>query len=158
MALDVRISTGSPVPIYRQIVDQIAHAVAAGALVPDDQLPSVRELAETLVLNPNTVARAYGELVREGVAESRQGRGVFITRRRQIYIRAERLRRLEAALDGLVNEAVFLDFSPDEIREALDRRLAALPALQALRPAGNGAKAPQGSQADERKEQKGRRT
>jgi GntR family transcriptional regulator len=123
MALDIHISTGSTVPIYRQIVDQVCHAVARGAVGPDEQLPSVRELAERLVVNPNTVARAYGDLVREGVAESRQGKGVYVTRRRQVYSDAERRRRLEAALDGFVNEAVFLDFAPDEIRDALERRL-----------------------------------
>jgi GntR family transcriptional regulator len=128
MPIDLHIATGSTVPIYRQIVDQVCHTVAAGGLSPEDQLPSVRELAEKLVVNPNTVAKAYGELVREGVAESRQGRGVFITRRRQVYSRAERVRRLEAALDGFVNEAVFLDFDAGEIREALDRRLRAVEA------------------------------
>ena len=123
MVLDIHISTGSTVPIYRQIVDQICRAAASVALRPDDQLPSVRELAEQLVLNPNTVARAYGELVREGVAESRQGRGVFVTERRQVYAPAERTRRLEAAVDQLVNEALFLGVEPPDVRDALDRRL-----------------------------------
>ena len=123
MAFDIRVSAGSAVPIYRQIVDQVCHAAASGALAPEDQLPSVRELAERVLVNPTTVGRAFGELVREGVAESRQGRGVFVTRRRQVYSRAERLRRLEQALDALVNEAVFLDFDPDEVRQALDRKL-----------------------------------
>ncbi len=126
MPLNLHISTGISVPIYRQIIDQICRAVAGGALVPEDQLPSVRELAQRLVVNPNTVARAYSELVREGVAESRQGRGVFITRRRQVYSKAERARRLEQALDGFVNEAVFLDFSADELRDALEKRLRTL--------------------------------
>jgi GntR family transcriptional regulator len=123
VTLDIHISTGSAVPIYRQIVDQVCRAAASGRLKPDDQLPSVRELAEELVLNPNTVARAYGELVREGVAESRQGRGVFVTRRRQVYADAERRRRLEAAVDQLVNEALFLGVDPADVRDALDKRL-----------------------------------
>jgi GntR family transcriptional regulator len=126
MALDLHISTGSPAPIYRQIVDQICRAAASGKLRPDDQLPSVRELAEQLVLNPNTVARAYGELVREGVAESRQGKGVFITERRQVYAGAETKRRLDVAVDQLVNEALFLGVEADEVREALERRLRAV--------------------------------
>lgn len=121
--LNIEISTGSSVPIYRQIVDQVCRAAASGALKPDDQLPSVRELAEELVLNPNTVARAYGELVREGVAESRQGRGVFVTERRQVYTDAERRRRLDAAVEQLVNESLFLGVEPAEVREALERRL-----------------------------------
>ena len=126
MAFHLRISTGSAVPIYRQIVDQVCHAVAAGALRSGDQLPSVRELAEQLVLNPNTVARAYGQLVQEGVAESRQGKGVFVTERRQVYSDAERRRRLDAAVERLVNEAVFLGIDAADVRDALDRRLVAL--------------------------------
>lgn len=136
MALDVRISTGSAVPIYRQIVDQVCHAVAGGALRPDDQLPSVRELAERLVLNPNTVARAYGHLVQEGVAEARQGKGVFVTERRQVYSDAERRRRLDAAVDHLVNEAVFLGVEPADVRDALDRRLGVLERRVASRSGG----------------------
>jgi GntR family transcriptional regulator len=122
--LNIDIATGTSVPIYRQIVDQVCRAAVSGVLKPDDQLPSVRELAEELVLNPNTVARAYGELVREGVAESRQGRGVFIvTERRQVYTDAERRRRLDAAVELLVNESLFLGVEPAAVREALDRRL-----------------------------------
>ena len=121
--LDLHILTGSSVPIYRQIVEGVCHAVASGSLRADDQLPSVRELAERLVLNPNTVARAYGELVREGVAEARQGKGVFITERRQVYSDAERARRLDAAVDTLVNEALFLGLDPAEVRDAVDKKL-----------------------------------
>src|SRR4051794_5711820 len=120
VALDIRILTGSTVPIYRQIVDQVCHAAVTGALKPEDQLPSVRELAERLVLNPNTVARAYGQLVREGVAEARQGRGVFVVERRQVYSEAERRRRLDAAVDRLVSEAVALNADPATVRAALD--------------------------------------
>ncbi len=123
MALEFKISTGSDVPIYRQIVDQVRKAVATGSLSEGDQLPSVRSLAEQLVVNPNTVARSYGELVRNGVAESRQGKGLFVTKRRQIFSKEERLRRLNQALDIFLNEMVFLDFSPDEIREVLERKL-----------------------------------
>ena len=110
MAIDLKISPGSGTPIFRQIVDQVRLAVARKATVEGDQLPSVRALAERLVLNPNTVARAYAELSREGLIETRQGKGVFIASRRQVYTRAERLRRLEPALAALINEAVALNF------------------------------------------------
>ncbi len=126
MGVDLHISTGSSIPIYRQIVEQVCHAVVSGAMRPEDQLPSVRELAERLVLNPNTVARAYGQLVRDGVAEARQGKGVFITERRQVYSDAERSRRLDLAIDNLVNEALFLGIEPADVRDALDKRLRAL--------------------------------
>ncbi len=123
---NIRITTGSGTPIYRQIVDQVRLAVATGALSPGDAMPSVRGLAERLVINFNTVAKAYGELVRDGVLESLQGKGFFVAEKRQVYSEAERLRRLRQALDAFVREAVFLDFSDDEIRKAVDDTLAEL--------------------------------
>ena len=77
MNLNIVINTGSATPIYKQITDQVRLAVATGKLAVGDQLSSVRALAEELVVNPNTVARAYTDLAREGLIESRAGRGVF---------------------------------------------------------------------------------
>ena len=123
MALELHISTGSAVPIYRQIVDQVRRKVALGTQAAGDQLPSVRALAERLVVNPNTVAKAYAELVHDGLVESRQGRGYFIADRRQVFSRAERSRRLEAAMAVMLSEAFALQCSPDEIRQALEKQL-----------------------------------
>ena len=123
MAVDFQISTGSTVPIYRQIIDQVRRGLTNGDLAIGDRLPSVRALAERLVINPNTVGRAYQELGRDGLIESRHGRGSFIIRPRQIFTRTERTRRLDAALDALVSEVLTLDFSHDELRAALDRKL-----------------------------------
>ncbi len=117
------ISTGSNTPIYQQITEQVRLAVTTGRLQVGDQLPSVRALAEELVVNPNTVARAYGELMREGLLESRAGRGVFITPKRKIYSRAEGWRRLESLLHALIGEAMILDFTPEELREAFEDKL-----------------------------------
>jgi GntR family transcriptional regulator len=126
-AFQVNVTTGSGTPIYRQIVDQVRLGLATGALAPGAALPSVRSLAERLVVNPNTVARAYADLVRDGVLESQQGRGVFVaSKKRQVYSRAERLRRMQQALDAFVHEAVFLDFTADEIRKAVDDKLSEL--------------------------------
>lgn len=123
MPLEIAISTGSTVPIYRQIVDQVCRAVATGRLSPGEQVPSVRALAEQLVINPNTVARTYADLIQAGVLESHQGKGVFVARRRPVYTKAERLRRLDASLEAFVNEGVYLGFTPDELRDALARKL-----------------------------------
>ena len=123
---NIRITTGSGTPIYRQIVDQVRLAVATGGLSPGVAMPSVRSLAERLVINFNTVAKAYGELVRDGVLESLQSKGFFVAEKRQIYSKAERLRRLRRAAEDFIHEAVFLDFSDDEIRKAVDERLAEL--------------------------------
>jgi len=125
-AFRITVSTGGGTPIYRQIVDQVRLAVATGVLAPGEAMPSVRQLAERLMINVNTVAKAYGELVRDGVLESLQGKGFLVAAKRQIYSRPERLRRLHQALDAFVHEAVVLDFSAEEIRKAVDEKLAAL--------------------------------
>src|SRR5262249_35170720 len=92
----IDIATGGGIPIYRQIVDQVRLAVVTGALAAGDPMPSVRSLAERLVITPTTVAKAYAELVRDGVLEAQQGRGVFVAnKKRQVYSRAERLRRMQ---------------------------------------------------------------
>ena len=124
MFLTFRIVTNGSVAIYRQIVDQVRHGVATGSLRAGDQLPSVRGLAEHLAVNPNTVAKAYADLVRDGVVESQHGRGFFIADRRQVFSQAESDRRLERALDALLSEALVLNYTPDEIRQTLDRKLA----------------------------------
>lgn len=117
------ISTGSSTPIYRQITDQVRLGVATGRLAIDDPLPSVRALAEELVLNPNTVARAYGELAREGMIESRPGRGVFIIRKRKVFTREEGRRRLDPLIDSLIGEAMAMDFTPTELQDIFEKKL-----------------------------------
>ena len=122
----LNITTGAGTPIYRQIVDQVRLAVVTGDLPAGQAMPSVRGVAERHVVNANTVAKAYAELVRDGVLESHHGKGFFVAEKRQVYSRAERLRRLRQALDAFVREAVFLDFTDDEIRRAVDDKLAEL--------------------------------
>lgn len=122
MAVDIQVTIGGA-PIYRQVIDQIRLGIASGRLPDGEQLPSVRALAEKLLVNPNTIARAYSELVRDGVLESRHGQGVFIAPRREVYSAGERERRLMAAVDSLVSEAVALQCSALEIRTAVESRL-----------------------------------
>ena len=123
MNLSIAINTGSATPIYKQITDQVRLAVATRKLAVGDQLPSVRALAEELVVNPNTVARAYTDLAREGLLESRAGRGVFVTRKRKMFTREEGRRRLEPLLEGLIGEAMVMDFTQEELREAFEKKL-----------------------------------
>ncbi len=126
MTFQIHITTGGSSPIYRQIFDQVRLAVATGKLAPDEQLPSVRAQAERLVVNPNTVARAYNELVQAGVVRSHQGRGLFVNGKRAVYGKAERQRRLQPALDAFVNEAVALGYTPEEIVREVGRKLSKL--------------------------------
>jgi GntR family transcriptional regulator len=121
--INLSIQTGSNTPIYKQITDQVRLGVAAGKLAVDEQLPSIRALAERLVINPNTVARAYADLAREGLIESRAGRGVFVTRKRKMFTREEGWRRLEPLMAAVIGEAMVLDFTPQELREAFEKKL-----------------------------------
>ena len=117
------INTGASAPIYKQITDQVRLAVATGRLKVGEQLPSVRVFAETLVLNPNTVARAYSDLAREGLIESRPGRGVFIIQKRKVFTREEGRRRLEPLLNTLIGEAMAMDFSAEDLQAAFAKKL-----------------------------------
>ncbi|NLE62010.1 MAG: GntR family transcriptional regulator [Planctomycetes bacterium] len=130
MLLTFRIVTNASIAIYRQIIDQVRHGVATGSLRVGDQLPSVRGLAEHLAVNPNTVAKAYAELVRDGVVDSQHGKGFFIADRRQVFSQDECDRRLEQALNALLSEALVLNFTPDQIRRAVDRKLAEITAAR----------------------------
>ena len=123
MAFTFQISTGSASPIYKQVTEQVRLAVATGKLAVGDPLPSVRSLAEELVVNPNTVARAYADLAREGILEARPGLGVYVTRKRRVFTREEGRRRLEPLLDSLISEAMALDFSPQDLRDAFEKKL-----------------------------------
>ena len=82
----------SGVPIYVQIKEQIRHAIETGAILAGDQLPGIRSLAETLIINPNTVIKVYRELEQEGVLEIRHGLGAFVTPRRRSLSKAEEMR------------------------------------------------------------------
>ena len=97
--------------------------VAMGKLGVGDQLPSVRAMAEELVINPNTVARAYTDLAREGMIETRAGRGVYVTEKRQMFTREEGWRRLEPLMEGLIGEAMVMDFTREELKEAFAKKL-----------------------------------
>ena len=121
--MHIRISAGSPQSIYRQIADQIRRAVVSEELKTGDPVPSVRQLAKELVINPNTVAKAYSELTRDGVLEGQPGRGFVVANRKNVFSKAERLRRLDLVLDSLVSESVTLGFSGEEIIERLNKRL-----------------------------------
>jgi GntR family transcriptional regulator len=113
------------VPIYLQLVEQVKHAIETGALRAGDQLPSIRPLAEELVINANTVAKAYRELEREGVVELRQGAGAFVAdtaRARQGG--AEKFRGAQPLIAETVGELRERGLSDDEIRRLFEAELA----------------------------------
>jgi GntR family transcriptional regulator len=117
------IQTGSRLPIYQQLAQQIREAIARGELEPDEGLPSVRQLSRELVVNPNTVARAYTELEREGLLVSRPGRGIYVAQPRIDLTRTARDRRLTEQLDRWLTEAVHLGYSAEEVLVLVTRRI-----------------------------------
>ncbi len=121
--MEFEVSTSGREPIYRQIAGQVREAVARGRLAPGDRLPSVRELSKTLVVNPNTIARAYTDLERDGVLHTRPGLGVFVAAPGSELTKPVRKKRLVERIDSLLTEAVHLDFSRAETRELIEDRM-----------------------------------
>lgn len=126
--LMIQIATGDPRPIAKQIVDGVRRAIAAGELEVGQQLPSVRGLAMQLMINPNTVAKAYGELAAEGWLEARQGLGLYVAAPRQRLSKGERERRLDEAVQRFVNDVIGLDFPPATVLSRVEQELAPLAA------------------------------
>lgn len=121
--MEFRIDPTSRLPIYRQLVQQFREGIARGKLPPDQRLPSVRELSRTLVVNPNTIARVYTELEREGVINTRPGLGVFVARPKLELTREVRQERLRTLLDRFLTEAVHLGFSAEEVVASISERV-----------------------------------
>jgi len=116
------VDAASRLPIYQQLVLQMREGIARGDLQPEERLASVRQLSSELTVNPNTVARAYTELEREGLLVSRPGLGIFVARQKTELTKAARDRRLADLLDRCLTEAVHLGYSADEvIREVAQR-------------------------------------
>jgi GntR family transcriptional regulator len=121
--MEFRIESATRTPIYRQLVAQIRAAVARGRLKPEDRLPSVRDLSRQLVINPNTVARVYTELEREGILNTRPGLGVFVAQPKTDLTKRFRKDRLTCLVDELLTEAVHLGFPADELLSLISDRL-----------------------------------
>ena len=112
------------VPIYLQLMEQVKHAIETGALQPGDQLPGIRPLAEELVMNVNTVAKAYRELEHEGVIELRHGSGAFVSRNARAKKLADTLRSAQATVAGTVERLRDRGVSDEEIRRLFEAELA----------------------------------
>ncbi len=117
------ISTTSRLPIYQQLAQQIREAIARGELLPEACLPSVRQMSQDLVVNPNTVARAYTELEREGLLVSRPGRGIYVAQPRNDLTPAARDRRLIEKMNPWLTEAVHLGYAADEVLRLVAERV-----------------------------------
>jgi GntR family transcriptional regulator len=119
--MQIQIQAQGGVPIYLQVMQQIKYLVASGRLQPGDELPSIRTLAEQLIVNPNTIARAYRELETAGVVEKRRTAGTFVAEAGSPLARKERLRLLRQRVDQLLVEAFQMGFELDEVLKLVEQ-------------------------------------
>jgi GntR family transcriptional regulator len=118
----IQIDSKSGVPFYRQIIEQVQFAISRGGLAPGDRLPTVRQLAVDLSINPNTVIRAYRQLEIEGVLETHQGSGTFVGTQKPRVDELEQQRMLDQILTELLARASGYGFNLDDVLEGLRQR------------------------------------
>src|SRR5580704_2398043 len=117
-----RVNPSSGIPLYLQLMEQVKHAVETGALRDGDQLPTIRKVAEELVMNPNTVVRAYRELEHEGVVELKHGSGAFI--KESAGGRARVIRKAQAVVQAAIERLLLLSLTENELRRVFEYELA----------------------------------
>jgi GntR family transcriptional regulator len=127
----IRVNPSSGVPLYLQLMDQVKHAIETGAVKAGDQLPTIRKLAENLVMNPNTVVRAYRELQHEGIIELKHGSGAFVSE--SITGRTRVTRKAQAIVQSALERLAELGLTEEEIRRLFENDLAQ---VRAERPSG----------------------
>tara|TARA_B100000609_G_C17024144_1_gene335319 strand:- start:149 stop:529 length:381 start_codon:yes stop_codon:yes gene_type:complete len=118
----IKINYEGGVPIYRQIVDQLKQLIATKRLSPGDELPPIRKLAQSLVVNPNTVAKAYKELEHQGIIFTKQGAGCFVSDKESPLSLQERERIIREYVQQLLNQADLLGFSYDDLIKEIDKQ------------------------------------
>jgi GntR family transcriptional regulator len=118
----LRLNPASGVPLYLQLMEQVKHAISTGAVQAGEQLPSVRKMAEDLVINPNTVARAYRDLEQEGIIELRHGSGAFISD--SVTARAKVMAKAQAIVESSLERLAAYDLTEEEIRRLVESELA----------------------------------
>ena len=117
--MEISIDPKSGVPLYRQIIESVKFAISRGDLAPGDRLPTVRQLAVDLEVNPNTVVRAYREMEIQGVLDTQQGSGTFVTNHRPEIDALERRRMLDQVLTELLARASGFGFTLEEVLDRL---------------------------------------
>ena len=124
--MQIHISTNDGVPIYVQVVHQIKFLIASGRLVAGEELPPIRVLAADLLINPNTVARAYRELETAGIVEKRRTNGTYVSEQGSPLAKRERVKILSERIDTLLADASHMDVSLEELQKLVEQRYAAI--------------------------------
>ncbi len=123
MPLWIQIAPGSKQPVYKQIFDQVSQQIAQGKLNTGDKLPAVRNLAAELVVNPNTVARAYSLLEQKGLVITKTGAGTFISDPKLKDPDMQQISIINDRFDNLISQAVNIGMTGEQIRELFEKRL-----------------------------------
>jgi GntR family transcriptional regulator len=118
----IRLNPSSGTPLYLQLVEHRKHSIATGAIRAGEQLPSVRKMAEDLLINPNTVVRAYRDLEREGIVALRHGSGVFVSE--SVSARTDLMKKAEPIVRSAVERLDSLGLGEDDIRRLMENELA----------------------------------
>lgn len=126
--MQIHITASDGVPIYLQVVNQVKYLVAAGRLKAGEELPPIRTLAEKLVVNPNTIARAYRELEIAGIVEKRRTAGTYVSDQGSPLARRERTKILVDRIDQLLAEADQMDVTLDEVVKLVQQRFSVIKA------------------------------
>jgi GntR family transcriptional regulator len=129
--VQIHISSSDGVAIYLQIVNQVKYLVASGRLTPGAELPPIRVLAERLLINPSTVARAYRELEAAGIVEKRRTAGTYVSDQGSPLARRERMKILSERADALLAEARQMNITLEDVIKLIEQRNAVLQASAA---------------------------
>ncbi len=124
--MQIHISSSDGVAIYQQIVNQVKYLVASGRLAPGDELPPIRVLAERLLINPSTVARAYRELEAAGIVQKRRTAGTYVSDQGSPLARRERLKILAERIDALLAESQQMNIALEDVIKLIEQRNAAM--------------------------------
>lgn len=117
----IKINTADATPVYAQMMQQIKYTIASGTLKPGDRLPTVRELATQLTINPNTVLKVYGELEHEGIVTAHKGKGIFVAEGARVLNQQDREKLLTDRCRSLATECIHLGVSPSRAQELLEK-------------------------------------
>ena len=120
----LHLNPNSGLPVYRQMLQQLRERIASGQLLPNSQIPSVRELSAELTVNPLTVSKVYQILEREGLVEFRRGQGTFVTAGRKQASLAEQKQLIQPAIDQVVSEALHLGLSEAQLQRLITQSYA----------------------------------
>ncbi len=123
----IRVDPGASAPVFQQIVNEVKSAIARGAIMPGEAIPSVRQMAADTLLNPNTVAKAYRELEREGIVYTRRGLGLFVAERAGPLARSRRREELDDRLRRFIAEARRAGMTTAELRARIESALRETP-------------------------------